>query len=130
MSDKKQFIKSTIFGTLCALLITIILISLLSFIILSTGLLPTEITNYVLVALLSIGTFWGGFIATKINKSAGLVVGSVTGFAVFMLVTILGLIKNNDALEVLTLLKLIATLIFGALGGIAGLKKSDRIHIK
>lgn len=130
MSDKKQFIKSIISGTICALIITVILISLLSFVILSTGFLPAEITKYILVTLLTIGTFWGAFIATKINKSAGLIVGSVTGFSVFMLVTLFGLIKSNEAVEVLTLIKLIATLISGALGGITGLKKSERIHIK
>ena len=38
--------------------------------------------------------------------------------------------KNNDAVTLLTLIKLVATLIFGGIGGILGLQKKERIHIK
>lgn len=130
MSDKKLVLKAVLFGTVCGLLVTVIFTCILSVIILTSGLLPVDITNYVMVALLSMGAFVGGFIATKITKSAGLVIGLITGFVIFMLITIFGLIKSNDSITMLTLIKLVAALILGGLGGIAGLRKKERIHIK
>ena len=115
---------------MCGLLVTIIFTCILSVIVLTSGLLPADITNYVMIVLLAMGTFFGGFIATKINKSAGLLIGLITGFVIFMLVTITGLINSSDSVTILTLIKLITTVIFGGLGGIAGLKKRERIHIK
>ena len=130
MSDKKLVLKAVLFGTVCGLLVTIIFTCILSVIVLTSGLLPADITNYVMIVLLAMGTFFGGFIATKINKSAGLLIGLITGFVIFMLVTITGLINSSDSVTILTLIKLITTVIFGGLGGIAGLKKRERIHIK
>ena len=130
MSDKKLMLKAIILGTVCGLLVTVIFMCILSVVMLTSGLLPTDITNYIMVAILSMGAFFGGFIATKITKSAGLVMGLITGFTIFMLVAIFGLIKNNDAVTLLTLIKLVATLIFGGIGGILGLQKKERIHIK
>mgnify|MGYP003392973438 CR=1 FL=1 len=94
------------------------------------GLFPEEITNYITLALLSIGAFSGGFITSKITKSAGLIVGLLTGFASFILITVTGLTKSNDPVTLLTLIRLAALLVSGGIGGIAGLKRKERIHIK
>ena len=46
-----------------------------------------------------------------------------------MLITLIGLVQSNDTITTLTLIKLIASLISGALGGIIGLRKKEKIHI-
>lgn len=130
MSDKKLLIKAVLFGTVCGLLVTVVLICIFSAIIMTCGLFPEEITNYITLALLSIGAFSGGFITSKITKSAGLIVGLLTGFASFILITVTGLTKSNDPVTLLTLIRLAALLISGGIGGIAGLKRKERIHIK
>ncbi len=94
------------------------------------GLFPEEITNYITLALLSLGAFSGGLITSKITKSAALIVGLLTGFAIFILVTVTGLTKSNDPVTLLTLIRLAALLVAGGIGGIAGLKRKERIHIK
>ena len=113
----------------CGLLITVILMCLFSVVIITSGLLPTNITNYIIVALLSIGILFGSCIATKITKSAGLIIGLIVGLSIFMLITLIGLVQSNDTITTLTLIKLIASLISGALGGIIGLRKKEKIHI-
>ena len=130
MFDKKLLFKAIIFSTLCGILISIILLCIFSAVIMTSGLLPTNITNYVTIALLSIGAFSGGFICAKITKSAALIFGLITGIGVFMLITICGLIRSNDSVTILTLIKLISTAICGSLGGIVTLLKKERIHIK
>ena len=67
MSDKKLAVKAILFGMVCGLLITVILMCLFSVVIITSGLLPTNITKYIIVALLSIGILFGSCIATKIT---------------------------------------------------------------
>lgn len=129
MSDKKLAVKAIIFGIVCGLLVTVIFLCIFSVIIITSGLLPADITNYIIIAILSIGALFGGYIATKITKSAGLVIGAITGFSIFLLITVFGLIKSSDTITVLTLIKLISTLISGSLGGVLGLRKKEKIHI-
>lgn len=130
MSDKKLLIKAVLFGTVCGLLVTVILICVLSAIVMTSGLLPDELTNYITIALLSLGAFSGGLITSRITKSAGLVVGLITGFAIFLLVTITGLTKSDDSVTLLAFIRLASLLIAGGIGGIVGLRKKERIHIK
>lgn len=130
MSDKKLLIKAVLFGTVCGLLVTVILICILSAIVMTSGLLPTKLTNYITLALLALGAFSGGFITSRITKSAGLVVGLITGFAIFILITVIGLTKSDDPVSLLTLIRLVALLVAGGIGGIVGLKRKERIHIK
>ena len=130
MSDKKLLIKAVLFGTVCGLLVTVILVCILSAIVMTSGLLPTELTNYITLALLALGAFSGGFITSRITKSAGLVAGLITGFSIFILITITGLTKSDDPVSLLTLIRLVALLVSGGVGGIVGLKRKERIHIK
>lgn len=130
MSDKKLLIKAVLFGTVCGLLVTVILICVLSAIVMTSGLLPDELTNYITIALLSLGAFSGGLITSRITKSAGLVVGLITSFAIFLLVTITGLTKSDDSVTLLTFIRLASLLVAGGIGGIVGLRKKERIHIK
>lgn len=130
MSDKKLLLKAALFGTVCGLLISVIITCIFTIVILTIGLFPTDITNYITVAILAVGAFFGGFITTKITKSAGLIAGLITGFSVFLLVTIFGLFKSNDSVTIITLIRLISNVVAGALGGILGLRKRERIHIK
>ena len=130
MSDKKLLIKAVLFGTVCGLLVTVILVCILSAIVMTSGLLPTELTNYITLALLALGAFSGGFITSRITKSAGLVAGLITGFSIFILITITGLTKSDDPVSLLTLIRLVTLLVAGGIGGIVGLKRKERIHIK
>ena len=126
MSDKKLLIKAVLFGTVCGLLVTVILVCILSAIVMTSGLLPTELTNYITLALLALGAFSGGFITSRITKSAGLVVGLITGLAIFILITATGLTRSDDPVSLLTLTRLVALLVAGGVGGIVGLKRKEK----
>lgn len=130
MLNKKLILKSVLFGTICGILFAVILMCLFSAVILSVGLMPGEIMNYAALGILSLGALFGGIVTSKISKSAGLIAGMLTGLTMFVLITIIGLTKSNDAVTFFTLLKLIASLIFGSAGGIIGLHKKERIKIK
>lgn len=130
MSDKKLTIKAVLTGTLIALLISVILLCIMSAIVITSGLLPEGLTNIVTIIFLGMGIFCGGFVASRITKSAGLVVGLITGISTFLLVTVIGLTKSSDSVTYLTLVRLAASLITGALGGVIGVNKREKIQIK
>ena len=79
MSDKKQLIKSVFVGVLTSALTEIILMSLFSVLIITSGLLPADITDYIMVAVTAMSVFCGGFICAKVNKSSGLICGLLSG---------------------------------------------------
>ena len=130
MSDKRLLVKAVVFGSVCGLLVTVILLCIFSAVIMTSGLLPSEITNYITVGIVSLGAFAGGVITSRITKSAGLIVGLITGFFIFMLITVIGVIKSDDSFTVLTLIRLISLIIAGGIGGILRKRKKERIHIK
>ncbi len=130
MQNKRLVVKAALFGTLCAMLVSVMILCAISGFMLTSGLLPTELTNILAVAALAVGTFAGGFIAARITKSGGLITGLITGFTVFMVVTIIGLIKSTDGMTYLTIARLVTAIIMGALGGIIGVNKKEKLHIK
>lgn len=129
MSDKKQLVKGVVTGTVCGLLVTMLLNIICAAVMLKTGLLPAELTGYIVCGLLAAGAVAAGITATKITRSAGLIVGLIAGATMFLLVTIAGLIKSSETVGVMTVIKLASCLAFGGLGGILGLKENKRIKI-
>ena len=117
MSDKKQLIKSVFVGVLTSALTEIILMSLFSVLIITSGLLPADITDYIMVAVTAMSVFCGGFICAKVNKSSGLICGLLTAAAVFVIITVIGLLQSEAVLTPLSLIKLGAMLICGCAGG-------------
>lgn len=130
MQDKNKMIKSVFLGVLSTFLITIIFISLCSVVIMKTGLLSTELTDYIMLALLSMAVFCGGFISAKINKSAGLICGGITGIIIFLTITLTSIIINTTSFSTITLLRLIFCIIAGMFGGVLGVNQKEKINIK
>lgn len=130
MLNKKTTFKAVTFGIITSLLISIILICCVSAFILTNGLLPTELTNIITLAVLSAGTFVGGIVSSRITKSAGLITGLITGFAVFLVITVIGLCRSSDTVTYMTFVRLAVTLVLGGIGGIIGVNKRDKIQIK
>ncbi len=129
MSDRKLLIKASLFSAMCSILITIILSCIFAVVMLTTGLLPEYILPFATVAMLAAGTFLGGFISARITKSAGLITGLVTGFIIFFLVTVVGIVRSNDSVTIVTLVRFIATMLAGGLGGIVGVNKKEKLKI-
>ena len=129
MSDKKALIKSVLIGSLCAVMAQIILLCVVSIVMITTGKLFDGALEYIMIAVSGIGTLIGGFVSAKLNRGAGLVVGLITGFAVFIMLTAAALIYNSSPLSVLSLIRFAAMIIGGALGGIFGVKEKTKIKI-
>ena len=77
MSDKKRLIKAIVTGMLCGILTSVTLMCIFALVMTKGGLLPTEVINLLLSGFLAVGAFAGGFVAVKINRGAGLIVGAL-----------------------------------------------------
>lgn len=130
MSDKKRLAKAVLVGIITSAMSEIILMSLISVLILTSGLLPANITDYIMVASTAIAVFFGGFISAKVNKSSGLICGLLTAVAVFVIITFIGLLQSDAVLTPLSLIRLAAMLILGCAGGVLGVNQKERVFIK
>lgn len=130
MLNKKLTAKAVMFGVLVSFLISIILMCCVSAFILTNGLLPGEITSIITIGTLGAGTLTGGIVSSRITKSAGFITGLITGFVVFLLITIIGMCKSSDSISYITFIRLAVTVILGGLGGIIGVNKKEKIRIK
>lgn len=129
MSDKKRLVKSVLIGTLCAVMTQIILLCLVSLVMITTKKLFGDVLNYIMLGATALGALAGGFISAKFNRGAGLIVGLITGFAVFLIVTIGGLINEDTSLSVLSLIRLAAALLGGTAGGILGVREKQKFRV-
>ncbi len=100
--------------------------SLFSVLIITSGLLPADITDYIMVAVTAMSVFCGGFICAKVNKSSGLICGLLTAAAVFVIITVIGLLQSEAVLTPLSLIKLGAMLICGCAGGVLGVNQKEK----
>ncbi|MBR1731728.1 MAG: TIGR04086 family membrane protein [Ruminococcus sp.] len=125
----KKLLKSLIFGVLCGIAAITILTLLLSFVLVISGEYPTDIINYISLAFLLVGGLVGGYIAARLNKGAGLIVGAFTGFIIFVIILLVGLSQSAGTITLFTLYKLLVLVIFAALGGILGVNKKNKIKI-
>ena len=129
MSGKKTMIKSVLIGSLCAVLAQIILLCIVSLVMISTKKLFTGTLDYIMTAVSATGSLIGGFVSAKLNRGAGLIVGLITGFAVYIMLTIAALINSGSPLSVLSLIRSAAMLLGGAAGGVLGVREKNKINI-
>lgn len=131
MSDKKLLAKAVLFSSVCGILILVILMCLLAAVMMSSGVISADILDYCTVGMVGVATLMSGIISSRITGSAGLAVGSLTGFFIFLVITsTIALIFNGEPITILTLLKLMSSVLGGGIGGIIGVNKKEKIKIR
>ncbi len=128
--DNKKIIKAIILGVVGSACIIAVLMSITAVILTTSALLPYEYLAYIMLFIEAISVFFGGYIASRINKSKGLILGLINGVIIFTAITLSGLFTSGESVTYITLLKLIAIMIFSILGGIKGVNVKEKIHIK
>ena len=129
MSDKKLLAKAVLFSSVCGILILVILMCLLAAVMMSSGVISVDI-DYCTVGMVGVATLMSGIISSRITGSVGLAVGSLTGFFIFLVITSISLIFNGEPITILTLLKLMSSVLGGGIGGIIGVNKKEKIKIR
>lgn len=124
----KKLTRGLIIGIAVSVAFTALITLILAFILDKSGKLPYSALDYITLAAGALGTFAGGYVAARIIKSSGLIVGAITGAVVFTLTFIIGLTRGGISL--FALYRLTAYVFASLLGGILGVNKGDKIKIK
>ena len=113
------FVVPVLSGILGAFIASILLLALFS-LLMSVRDMPNGVITPFACVSISFGAALGGFVATKLFQSHGLIIGMVTGFLFFVILYLVGIVMQQAELNGMFLLKVVLSIIFGAVGGIAG----------
>ncbi len=128
--NKSSFIKSIIVGVVTSICSIAILMCITAGVLLISSQIPYEFLEYIMLAIDAVGVFFGGYIASRINKSQGLYLGLINGAIVFVAMIIGGFCSSTETITYITLFKAIVILLSSSLGGIKGVNVKEKIHIK
>lgn len=126
-NGKIKAFKSLLAGTLIGLLICSLLMLLLAFVLVKIQKLPTDAIYILLQIIGALSSFIGAYITVRIYKSYGLLFGTITGFAIFFVVFVVGVATCVETPSVLSITKLVAMLCAGALGGVLSVNKRKSV---
>lgn len=128
--SNSTFIKSLILGVVSSVAMIAVMLCIVTVILLVSALLPYEYLEYIMLAVDAIGALFGGYVAARINKKQGLILGALNGLIVFLALVIVGFCSSSDTLTIITLLKTVVIILFSSLGGVRGVNRKEKLHIK
>ncbi len=121
----KKIVKSEIFGMAAGIIFTLIFTAFFTAVMVKMERVAYNAVMPFGLGALCIGTFGGGYITARINKSMGMAVGAVCGVGVFLIVLAVGAILGSE-LGIVTLVRAGTAVISGALGGVLGVNKRKK----
>lgn len=120
-------IKGIIIGSIFAMVMCILLFLITAFALTKSGYIPDQFLSTVTIILSSISCLVGGFISGRVTRKTGLLVGVATGFILFFMQLVISLIMGELSPTMLILIKAAALMLSGAIGGILGVNKHEKV---
>lgn len=125
-SNYKNSLKSIIWGLLAGAAVCTIFLFLFAFIFVKIKSVPFSMVNTLAIICASLGGFSAGYITVRIHKKNGLLYGAAAGFALFSIITVVGFMVSRDKFTYLTLIRLLALTLMGAVGGVLAVNKRSK----
>jgi putative membrane protein (TIGR04086 family) len=120
-----QLFMPELFGILGAFIVSVLLLAVFSAIMAARDVPSSMIMPFACVSI-SLGSLCGGFMASRLYRSHGFLLGLVTGLLFYVILYMIGAIMHQADLNALLLLKIILSVLFGAVGGIIGVNFKRR----
>ncbi|MBQ5563517.1 MAG: TIGR04086 family membrane protein [Clostridia bacterium] len=120
-----KIIRSEIFGIISGICLTLIFTAFSAAVMVKMQKVMYSAIAPFAIASICIGAFVGGYVTARINKNMGMAVGAICGLAVFLIFLGTGAVFGSE-LGIVSLIRCIASVISGALGGILGVNKRKR----
>lgn len=118
-------VRHTAIGVLAGVVATLLMMLVCALILTLKDFEPSAATPLSNVSV-SVGALLAGFITTYIHKSKGLVLGAVSGLALFALISVVALFVNGGNVSINTLFRLIVMTVLSAAGGVFGVNISAK----
>ena len=129
-SDNNRTAKAVLIGTAVSIAVMLIMLVVISAVMLFMPTIPYDMLGYISLAAVAVGVFTGAYTAAAVAGSNGLVMGLICAAAVFLILLVIGFAADGGTLTVMTILKLAVLILFGALGGVKGVNRKERVRIR
>lgn len=126
VTTENQLSKSTkavLLGTIMGTFFSIVILVVSSFLFVKSQNIPTSVVTPLTMFIIALGAFISGYVSARILRNNGLFWGIISGFIMFIIVFISGLMISEGEISTLSLVKLTLMLLMGAIGGITGVNK-------
>lgn len=126
VTTENQLSKSTkavLLGTIMGTFFSIVILVFSSFLFVKSQNIPTSVVTPLTMFIIALGAFISGYVSARILRNNGLFWGIISGFVMFIIVFISGLMISGGEISTLSLVKLTLMLLMGAIGGITGVNK-------
>lgn len=126
VTTENQLSKSTkavLLGTIMGTFFSIVILVVSSFLFVKSQNIPTSVVTPLTMFIIALGAFISGYVSARILRNNGLFWGIISGFIMFIVVFISGLMISGGEISTLSLVKLTLMLLMGAIGGITGVNK-------
>lgn len=128
--DKGHIVKAVMIGVFSSLVLAMILTCLFSMMLNMMSGIPYDIIDYVMVAIEGFSVLIGAYIACVISKSKGLFIGALCGAISLLVVFAVGMSMTKNNIGILTVIRSVAMLLCGIIGGIMGVNRKEKVRIK
>lgn len=118
--------RAVIFGGLFGGVMLILMLFLSSFFVLKMKSLSQTAVFAAAIISSCISAFLAGFLASRILKARGIIVGALSALLLFIIVLLAGTIISSDSINLDTLMRFAAMLLSGSFGGILGVNRRPR----
>ena len=122
----KIMARSVIFGGFFGGVMLILMLFLSSFFVLKMKSLSQTAVFAAAIISSCISAFLAGFLASRILKARGIIVGALSALLLFIIVLLTGTIISSDSINLDTLMRFAAMLLSGSFGGILGVNRRPR----
>lgn len=119
-------VKALAVGTVVGFIICMLILLLITFILVKIQKFPETLVVPAAIFTACIGAFVGGYFSARVKKNNGLLMGAVCALVLFVLLLLIGSLFAGDMFGVVSLLRMSAMLISGAIGGVLGVNKRRR----
>lgn len=126
--ELNKSVKGIIVGGISELVACILLFLITAFALTKAGYIPDNFISTLTTVLSALSSFIGGFIAGRLVKKSGLLTGAVTGFILLFVQLLISLISGELAPSLMIIIKAAALILSGAIGGIVGVNKKEKIR--
>jgi len=129
INQDKIPLKAILIGVIGAIIVMLILLCVISALFTYSFAMPEKTLSYIVLIADAAGAFCGAYLCAAVSKSRGLLLGLICGFILFVILFLAGLCSGGS-ISTLTLIRFVVLMLCGAAGGVTGVNKKERLHIK
>jgi putative membrane protein (TIGR04086 family) len=120
--------RALLIGIIGGAAICTILLLLASAIIQSSGKLPQDFLQPLIMIICGISSFFAGMFAAKSSHKRGLLFGAGCGLLLFLLCLLGGITNSHDVLSISSLTRMLVMILAGSLGGYLAMCHRQKIR--